>query len=259
MPRTWCTWRARRPKRSTAFSRRLQIGCAASWCARIVFSRARSKPSRTRGRSSRTTFGARCRKCRPWYRVSRWESICFARGAEDGGPKNRWSRKKSCLFNRLWRARFSGQAHEAPAFFLLNLANPAPADDALTVIENSSLPGGDGALRSVKNNPRVRGVQRRDRGFGWNVLVADLHRCAHWFIGNLVRDPVDVLHIARRGAQRLIISHHHAIVLAVNGHYVERLARCKSQALALPNGEVVYPTVTPDNDAVFGNNLALVV
>src|SRR5258707_3351702 len=195
MPRTWCTWRARRPKKSTAFSRRLQIGCAASWCARIVFSPARSKPSRTRGRSSRTTFGARCRKCRPWYKVSRWESICFARGAEDGGPKNRWSRKKSYLFNRFRRARLRGRrVLRLP--FLLNLANPAAAQDALTVIENSPLPGGDGALRSVKDNSRVGGVQRHDRGFGWNVLVAELHRRPHWVPPNLGRAPVDVLQVA---------------------------------------------------------------
>src|SRR5260221_7557697 len=104
----------------------------------------------------------------------------------------------------------------------INLANPAAAQDALTIIENGPLPRGDGALRSVKDDSRMRGIQRRDGGFGRDVLMAGLPRCPHRFAGRLVRDPVNVLHFPCRWAPRFIISDHHEIILPPTGDSTKR-------------------------------------
>src|SRR5258706_9099513 len=103
----------------------------------------------------------------------------------------------------------------------INLANPAAAQDALTIIENGPLPRGDGALRSVKDDSRMRGIQRRDGGFGRDVLMADLPRCPHRFAGSLVPDSVNRLHFALRGAERFLISPYHAIFLAIKRDFIK--------------------------------------
>src|SRR5260221_1557249 len=96
----------------------------------------------------------------------------------------------------------------------INLANPAAAQDALTIIENGPLPRGDGALRSVKDDSRMRGIQRRDGGFGRDVLMADLYRCPPRLARSLVRHPLKVLHVTFPAAQRFIMSQEHASNLA---------------------------------------------
>src|SRR5882762_4227530 len=96
------------------------------------------------------------------------------------------------------------------------LANPAAAQNAFTVIEYCALSGGDRSLRSVKDDARVRVVHGRDGGFGGNVLVTDLHGCAHRSARDLMRDPIHLLHVTSGFAQGLVISDDNAIILAVN-------------------------------------------
>jgi hypothetical protein len=52
-------------------------------------------------------------------------------------------------------------------------AEPAAAEDEVTVVEHSGLAGSDGALRRVEGHARDAGVQRLDGGGSRLVLVAD--------------------------------------------------------------------------------------
>src|SRR6267154_1846704 len=255
----WCTWRAGKRRRWIDCSPTLPTGCEVSWCVRTAFSPERWKRWKTLARSSATPSGGRCTRLLHWCRALKSDWIYCVPAAAGAIRIPRSSAKKSCSSSAvLSRFQFLRQAHKG-GFAAFLLAEPAAAQYAVAVVKDRALPGGNRALRCIEGNAGVRAVQREDRGVRWNVLVANLNHRAHGNARGFMRDPIYVLHFARCRAQRLVIPDNHAIVLAIDGKHVERLASGKSQALALSNRELVHPVVSADHDALLVNHLATAI
>src|SRR5712692_8540209 len=188
-----------------------------------------------RAQSSATPSGGRCIRLRHWCRELEWDWICCVHAAATAIPIRPWSAKKSCLSSAV-RSCFFAEEPKTTRLRIV-LADPAAAQHAVAIVKDCALTRSDGALRRVEGDAGTGRVQGRDGGIRGDVLVADFyHR-----------------------AQRFVVSDHHAIVLAIDGKHIERLAGGKSQALALPDRELVHSVVPADHDAVLVDDLAAAI
>src|SRR5260370_25001663 len=207
--------------------------------------------------SSATPSGGRCIRLRHWCRALEWDWICCVPAAATAIPIRRWNAKKSCLSSAV-RSCFFAEEPKTTRLRMV-LADPAAAHHAVAIVKDCALTRSDGALRRVEGHAGTGRVQQRDGGIRGDVLVADFYRRAQRFVRGLVRDPVYVLHFARRAAQRLVVSDHHAIVLAIDGKHIQRLAGGKPHALALPDRACVHSVVPADTRPFFCDHLTAVM
>jgi hypothetical protein len=137
-----------------------------------------------------------------------------------------------------------------------SLAEPPAAQDSIAIIKHRALPRSDSTLRRIKGHANSRGIKRLNRGTRGSVLVADFHGSAKRRARAVERDPIYLLDFACRGAQRLIVAHDDAIILAVDSQHVKRLARRESQSLALADREIMDAIVTANDRAFFSYDVA---
>src|SRR3984893_8347809 len=184
-----------------------------------------------RAPNSETLFGGQCRKRPRCCRELKWGSICYGRDALRGIRMSRWSKRKNFLFEELTAGSSQKQFRletplcrfpflfSVPRYFFTSfrllaclqfptevLANPGAAEDAVVVVEDCALTGGDGALRRVKGDAGARigeSFDRCGRGF---VLVANFYLRTDRRRGFFGRDPIYFFDFKRGGAQRLVIA-----------------------------------------------------
>src|SRR5262249_42771036 len=99
-----------------------------------------------------------------------------------------------------------------------------------------------------------KGFDRSRIGF---VLVANLYRSADKCRGFDDADPVYRFEFEYGRVQGVFFADHDTIGLGFDGQDVERFARGKAEALALPDGEIVNAVVTAEDSAGWRDNFAL--
>src|SRR5262245_4632108 len=104
-------------------------------------------------------------------------------------------------------------------------SNPPATDNHMVIIKHSRLPRRYGSMGFVERHNHRTVISLRHRGLSLFGPRADFYRDADRLDQFLNRDPIDALdrHLALQ--QVVTRSDHHAVVLRVHTHDVERVGR----------------------------------